>query len=366
MPLVRLTWPDVQARMARFSAVIDARSESEFAEDHLPGAVNWPTLNDAERHRIGTLYKQVSAFEARKQGAVCAAANIARHLEREGPGLQRDWKPLVYCWRGGQRSGSLALVLSQIGFEVTVLEQGYRGFRRHVLDALTTSAQPFSLEVLCGTTGSGKSRLLEALQAAGAQVLDLEALASHRGSVLGELPQAQPSQKAFETAVWQALQHLDASQPVWVEAESRTIGRLRVPEALTERMRASRCWRVEVPLADRVRFLLREYAHHCDAVDTFCSRLDALRDIQGHQVIDAWQQAARAGQWPQVVEELLLRHYDPVYLKSMARNFTQYAQAVPLSLHSLDAGPLAIAASQLRHECPTHRGPSLEGPQTDD
>ena len=239
MSLQRLSPAEAVASLHNFSAIIDARSESEFALDHLPGAVNWPTLNDEERRIVGTQYKQVSMFEARKHGAVLAAQNIARHMERQTRKLVRDWRPLVYCWRGGQRSGALALVLGQIGLEVTVLDGGYRAFRKMVVEQMESPPQGLSLRVLCGTTGSGKSRLLAELASQGAQVLDLEGLACHRGSVLGALVGGQPSQKHFETQLWQALRGYNPCQPVFVESESRTIGRLRLPEALLVQMRAS-------------------------------------------------------------------------------------------------------------------------------
>lgn len=362
MGLVRVSWPDARPVLGEYSAVIDARSPSEFALDHLPGAVNWPTLSDAQRHEVGTLYAQVSTFEARKKGAAWAAANIAAHLEREGPALSRDWKPLVYCWRGGQRSGALGIVLSQIGFQVAVLDNGYRGFRRYVSEALAKLPEGLHFEVLCGTTGSGKSRVLEGLEEAGEQVLDLERLAQHRGSVLGELSTPQPSQKAFESALWQQLTRFDPERPVWVEAESRTIGRLRLPESLLQRIRSDPCWRLEASLEERVSFLLREYAHHRDTVELLCTRLDGLRAVCGHEVINRWQAAARAGDWRTLVAQLLTEHYDPIYLKSMAHNFAGYAQATPVALMTLNAAGVDQAVRELLHKRPTHRGPPLQGP----
>lgn len=344
MSLRRVTATDAIAQLAAFDAVIDARSESEHAEDHLPGAVNWPVLNDAQRADIGTQYKQASPFDARKRGAVMAARNIADHVEMRAAALTRSWKPLVYCWRGGQRSGSLALVLDQIGFQVSVLEGGYREFRRAVLAELETLPAAFTWRVLCGRTGSAKSRLLLALAAQGAQVLDLEALACHRGSVLGPLPgQPQPTQKAFETAVWRALRGFDAARPVFVEGESRTIGRLRVPERVLEQLRAAPCLQLQMPLDARVAFLLHDYAHFVDDVDSFCTRLDALRELRGAAVVAAWQAEARAGRIAGVVRELLTLHYDPVYEKSMQRNFVHFAQATPVRL--ADGGPATLAAA---------------------
>jgi tRNA 2-selenouridine synthase len=348
MSLARITAEDAASRLHEFSAVIDARSPAEFALDHLPGAQNWPTLDDEQRHRIGTEYKQVSAFEARKRGAVLAARNIAQHIEDHAMGLSRDWRPLLYCWRGGQRSGALALVLGQIGFAVQVIEGGYVAFRRALLAQMETLPLQLDLRVLCGRTGSAKSRLLQALAAEGAQVLDLEALACHRGSVLGPVPgQPQPCQKAFETQLWHALRSLDPSRPVFAEGESRTIGRLRVPEVLLQRLRAAPCIRPDISVEARVDFLLQDYAHFVNDVEAFCERLQALRELRGGAVIQAWQAQARAGQWRHVVQELLEQHYDPIYERSMPRNYPGYAQAHPLTLAAADPASLARAARHL-------------------
>ena len=351
MSLRRITATDAIAQLAGFSAVIDARSESEHAEDSLPGAVNWPVLNDAQRADIGTQYKQASPFDARKRGAVMAARNIASHVETRAADLPRSWKPLVYCWRGGQRSGSLALVLGEIGFQVQVLEGGYREFRRAVLAELETLPAQFSFRVLCGRTGSAKSRLLQALAARGEQVLDLEGLACHRGSVLGPEPgRPQPSQKAFETQVWQALRGYDPARPVYVEGESRTIGRLRVPEQLMVAVRGAACLQVQMPLAARVQFLLQDYAHFVTDTESFCARLAALRELRGAAVVEAWQARARSGQAGElagVVQELLTLHYDPVYERSMQRNFSHYGQALTVALNDGDAATLQAAALAL-------------------
>jgi tRNA 2-selenouridine synthase len=342
--LKRIVAADAIARLAGFDAVIDARSEGEYTEDRLPGAINWPSLNDAERVVVGTEYTQVSPFEARKRGAVLVARNIARHVEANLMAQPRDWKPLVYCWRGGQRSGALATVLDQIGFTVAVLEGGYREFRRAVLLDLETAPTAFAWRVLIGRTGSAKSRLLQALQAQGEQVLDLEAIACHKGSVLGPLPgQPQPSQKRFETLLWEALRALDPARPVFVEGESRTIGRLRVPERLLECLRAATCIQIEMPLSARVAFLLVDYAYFVADSESFCERLNALRELRGNAVITRWQEQARSGDLEPVVRELLTEHYDPVYLRSMQRNFQHFQQALTLDL--ADALPATLEAA---------------------
>ena len=244
------------AQLTSFDEIIDVRSESEFADDHVPGAVNCPVLNDAQRAEVGTLYKQVSSFDAKKIGAALVSENIARHLRERFRDKPRDWRPLVYCWRGGGRSGALAHVLTQIGWRTGRLEGGYKGYRRAVIDDLETLPTQFSWRVVCGMTGTGKSRLLRALDAAGAQVLDLEALAAHRGSVLGNLPDApQPPQKLFESRVWHALRGFDASRPVYVESESKKIGVLRVPDALIKAMWASETIVLEADVPIRVALL---------------------------------------------------------------------------------------------------------------
>ncbi len=336
------------ARLAEFSAVIDARSEDEYAEDHLPGAVNWPSLNNEERATVGTLYKQVSPFEARKRGAALVSANIARHIEREVLDKPKDWKPLVYCWRGGKRSGSLSLVLDQIGFRVHLVEGGYKAFRSAVLEDMPRLAAALQYRVVCGPTGSGKTRLLHALREQGAQVLDLEGLAHHRSSVLGLVPgQKQPSQKHYDTRVWQALRGFDPARPVYVESESKKVGNVSVPEALILAMRASPCIDLRLDDEERVALLMEDYDWFVKDPDFFCDRLATLTELRGQAVVDGWQARARAGRTPEVVRELLVQHYDPMYAASIRRNFTQYPQALVQAVADRTPASMARAATQL-------------------
>lgn len=316
-----------------FDTVIDARSEGEFALDHLPGAVNWPTLDDAQRHAVGTVYKQVNAFEARKMGAAMAARNIARHIEERAMDRPRSWRPVVYCWRGGQRSGSLSLVLDQIGFRVHLVQGGYKGFRAAMLADTERLAGLFSYQVVCGTTGSGKTRLLHALARAGAQVLDLEALAQHRSSVLGAIPGVpQPSQKAFDTRIWDALRRLDPDRPVFLESESRKVGNVAIPMALMAAMRErGQCLNLVLPDDERVALLMEDYAFFVRDTEAFCCRLDALTEIRGKATVQAWKSAVKAGGLSGVVQDLLTIHYDPVYQQSMQRNFNHFAAATTLT-----------------------------------
>ncbi|HET9823044.1 MAG TPA: tRNA 2-selenouridine(34) synthase MnmH [Burkholderiaceae bacterium] len=349
MSLVVITAAEAAARLDDFDTVVDARSPAEYADDHLPGAVNWPVLDDDERREVGTEYKQVSAFDARKRGAALVARRIAEHLEAHVLERPRGWQPLVYCWRGGQRSGTLAWFLDQIGFRTHVLRGGYKAFRALVREQLATRPAALDFVVIAGRTGSGKTRLLQTLAAQGAQVLDLEGLARHRGSVLGGLPsEPQPPQKAFDTALWDALRRLDAARPVFVESESRKIGQLHLPEALIERMRThGRCAFVNLPDAARVQLLLEEYGFFAGQVDRFCAHLDSLVELRGRQTVVRWQALARAGHWGEVFDELMRQHYDPLYTRSMAHNFAGLSAAHPVELRSADAPALDAAARDL-------------------
>lgn len=352
MSVLTLSAADALQQLDGFDAILDARSEDEYALDRLPGAVNWPTLRNAERHEIGTLYKQVNPFEARKRGAAIAARNISEHITREVLDKPRDWRPLAYCWRGGQRSGSLSLVLGQIGFRVTLLEGGYKAFRTAVIADTARLAGLLRFRVVCGTTGSGKTRLLHALQRAGAQVLDLEALALHRSSVLGALPgQAQPSQKAFDTRVWDALRRFDPMRPVYVESESRKVGNVAVPELLMAAIRRGECLNLLLDHAQRVALLLEDYAYFVDNPDAFCARLEVLTELRGKLTVQAWKEMVVHGRMAEVVGELLTVHYDPGYLQSTRRNFTRFATATELrpadrSHAAMDALATAILGAQ--------------------
>jgi tRNA 2-selenouridine synthase len=351
MSLVIQDAAQVLARLSEFDAIIDARSEEEFVLDHLPAAVNWPTLNNDERHAIGTMYVQVNAFEAKKRGAAIAARNIAAHIDREVIDKPRDWKPLAYCWRGGKRSGSLALILDQIGFRVTLLEGGYKAFRAAMLLDVARIVPGLRFRVICGTTGSGKTRLLQALQAQGTQVLDLEALANHRSSVLGAIPGLpQPSQKRFDTLVWEALRQFDPAKPVFVESESKKVGNVAVPMPLIDAMRASPCLNLALPDPERVALLIEDYDFFVRNSELFCQRLDVLVEFRGHAVVDAWKASVRAGRIEPVVQALLTEHYDPGYLQSMRRNFNQFSLAPTLNPSDHSVAAMANLAERMNKD----------------
>lgn len=351
MPVQTLPASEALPRLADFDTIIDARTEDEHALDHVPGAVNWPTLDNAQRIEIGTLYKQVNPFEAKKRGAALSARNIAAHIEREVIDKPRGWRPLVYCWRGGNRSGALATILGAIGFQVTLIEGGYKAWRAALVEDLDRLAPTLSYRVVCGPTGSGKTRLLHSLAAEGAQVLDLEGLACHRSSVLGHLPgQPQPSQKRFDSLLWSSLKGFDPGRPVFVESESKKVGNLRVPDALMDAMRASPCIDLQLSDTERVALLLEDYDFFVQDPEHFCQRLQALTELRGREVVGGWIERVRAGHTPEVVLELLLQHYDPMYAASIRRNFVQYAQARVQSLTDRsDASMQAAARALLDH-----------------
>ena len=314
--------------LSRFDAVIDARTPAEYAEDHIPGAISAPVLDDAERAQVGTLYKQVSGFEAKKLGAALVAKNIASEISRKFSDKPKSWRPLVYCWRGGKRSAAMAHILREIGWQAHTLEGGYKAYRRWVVEQLQIVPERISFIVVHGPTGSGKSRFLAALREAGAQALDLEALAAHRGSVLGGLPgQAQPSQKMFESLVLKELLLMKSEKPVFVEGESKKIGQLQVPEALMRRMRESPCVLLEAALETRVDLLLEEYRHFLADPRALEAQLECLAALHGRQRIGEWQGLAARGEWRELVARLLLEHYDPAYRRSSTRNFPRLAQA---------------------------------------
>ncbi len=335
-------------RLAHFDAVIDVRSPSEFAEDHIPGALNCPVLDDEERRRVGTLYKQVSPFEARKVGAALVSRNIARHRETHFLSKPKGWKPLVCCWRGGQRSGAMTLVLNQVGWGARQLAGGYKAFRQQVMDDLLVLPERLAFRILCGPTGSGKTALLGRLAAQGAQVLDLEGLAVHKGSVLGgDVSRGQPGQKAFETGLWQALRGFDPARPVWVESESRRIGRLHLPPTLFARMADGACTRISASLEARVAYLLRDYADLIAEPAAFADRLERLVVLHGRETVAGWRAQIDAGAWETLARELIVTHYDPAYRRGGDGLYRHAAQAAVLEAVSLDAATLDALARGL-------------------
>ena len=334
---------------ASFDIVIDARSPAEYALDHIPGAINCPVLDDEERRVVGTLYVQVSPFEARKVGGAMVARNIARHLESEVfKDRPKNWKPLIYCWRGGQRSGSFTDWLRLVGWDAQQLQGGYKRWRAHVIAQIAERMPRLELRVLTGATGSAKTRVLHALAALGEQVIDLEALAGHRGSVLGSVPGVeQPSQKRFETLLCEVLDALDPARPVYVEAESRRIGRITVPDPVLLPLRAARCIEIEATPAARLAYLLRDYAFLGDDRAALAAKLAQLHGLQSNETLARWQQWAAEAALEPLFAELMALHYDPLYERSQGRNYRGLDSAPAFATDDLSEAGIAALARRI-------------------
>ena len=326
--------------------IVDARSPSEHVYDHIPGSINAPVLDDSQRAEVGTLYKQVDPFTARKKGAIYTSRNIANHLETTLVNLSLDTPLWVYCWRGGQRSGSLALVLHEIGFKPTLIEGGYKQWRRDVLKFLPERIAQFDYRVISGPTGSGKTHVLNALDQQGEQVLDLESLCGHKGSLLGLLPnEQQPSQPALESRLYHALSQFDATQPVWVEDESPKLGRLTLPQALMAKINESAHIHLDDTLERRQQRVLDDYKAWFDFPEQLTERLQRLKARHSNAVIDDWVGQIDAAQWPNLVGSLLQHHYDPTYQHRGQRHASGPAYRLDISRHN--ATEVALALTQL-------------------
>ncbi|WP_309664695.1 tRNA 2-selenouridine(34) synthase MnmH [Tabrizicola sp.] len=311
----------------RFDDIIDVRAPAEFAEDHLPGAISLPVLSDEERARVGTVYKQVSPFTARKMGAALVARNAALHLEGALADKTGGWRPMVYCWRGGQRSGSFATILSQIGWRVETLAGGYKSWRGLVVKAVYDTPMTAPVVVLDGNTGSAKTEVLNMLPARGVQVIDLEGLARHRGSLFGSLG-AQPSQKAFEAALAMAIAALDPTRPVVIEAESSKVGERRLPPEIWKAMVAAPRVAIAAPVAARAAYLTRAYADMTADPARLAATVELLRPLHPAEVIESWQAMAAAGDFVPLTVGLMARHYDPRYTKHRDRVAVPFTEVV--------------------------------------
>ena len=340
------------AQLSGFDEIIDARTPAEFAEDHIPGAINLPVLDNEERIIVGTMYKQQSAFDARRLGGALVAANISRHMLTVLKDKPKNWRPLIYCWRGGQRSGSFATWLRMVGWDACQLEGGYKAFRHHVIAEIERITPTLDLRIVCGPTGSAKTRVLEALAELGAQTLDLEDLAAHKGSVLGGLPdRPQPAQKHFETTLCTRLQALDPAQPVYVEAESRKIGLVFVPEPLILAMRRAPCVMIDASRDARLDFLVRDYAYLGDDVVKLQANLQRLHEHLSRETLERWLTLAQRHALPELFGELIDQHYDPLYRRSQNGNYAGFSGAPRVRTDDLsEAGIRRLAAEILALE----------------
>lgn len=331
----------------QYDDIIDVRTPKEFALDHIPGAINAPVLTDDERVLVGTLYKQQSAFKATREGAALVARHIAEHLETLFAEKPRNWKPLIYCWRGGKRSASMTHWFNLIGWRASQLSGGYKAWRRHVINELERLPPNYRFIILAGPTGSGKTRLLNSLDKAGAQTLDLERLASHRGSLLGALPGCpQPGQKAFETALYTELSALDPAVPVFVEAESRRIGRVDLPAVLMAAMHAGDCVQIKAAMPDRIGFLLQDYAHLFAQPEAFKQKLACLVKLHSKKTISDWQAMIDGDLRAELFHALVQQHYDPAYHRSSHLHY-RLDQAIAFDYNPLSVDSIGLAQQLL-------------------
>jgi len=335
---------------SEFSEIIDVRSPSEFEEDHLPGAINLPVLNDEERITIGTLHKS-SPFAARRLGAGIISASAARHLAGHFVEKEKSYAPLVYCWRGGMRSNSLAHILRSVGWRARLLHGGYKAFRKFASEDLERIlfTDGLQLTVLAGPTGVAKTRLLKTLEKQDAQVLDLEGLANHRGSILGLAPNSsQPSQKHFETQLWDTLRKFDPSQPIFTEAESNRIGKLHCPPALWAKLGQGRVISIQLPLDQRAAFLLDDYPHFTDDPDHLKDLLERLVKLRGHELVNTWNKQINSSQWTEFVASILENHYDLAYRRAGDEKSNYPEPSAQIELPDFSESSLLAAAEQLK------------------
>jgi len=334
-----------------FDSILDARTPAEYQIDHIPHAINTPTLTDAERILVGSTYKQISGFEAKKRGGALAARNIATHIETLFMDKPKNWTPLVYCWRGGNRSGSMVTILRAIGWQAQQLEGGHKAYRKQVVESLETLPSHYQFTMIGGATGSGKSALLNELALQGAQVLDLESLAQHRGSVLGRFAdKPQPTQKWFDSQLADRLRRFDARKPIFVEAESKKIGQIALPESLIAAMRKAPLWQIKAPIASRVAYLLADYAEYVKHPDRLKQQLTYLLPLFGHEKLNQWHQLIDAGNFAEITERLLCEHYDTLYQRALERQSDFRPPQKALMLADLSPDTLNKTAQQIIHE----------------
>lgn len=343
---VQVTQDVTPAALARFDMVIDVRSPGEFAQDHLPGAVNLPVLTDAERAEVGTIYVQDSRFKARRLGAAHVARNVARHLEEALSDREGGFAPLIYCWRGGMRSNSMAIILDQVGWRTTVLDGGYRTYRRAVTARLYDQDLGLDFILLDGHTGSAKTEVLGLMAQRGFQTLDLEGLARHRGSLFGGFAgRPQPTQKLFETELLQALDALDPARPVIAEAESSKIGDRMVPPALWTRLALAPRIELSAGRPERARYLVEAYGDMIADQAALGAAIDRMPVQPSRERRVLWQSMIDAGNFAELAEAVMALHYDPAYDRSSRKHDRRLLGEV--SLDPTDPASRAAAADSV-------------------
>ena len=330
----------------RYDEIIDVRSPSEYAEDHIPGAVNLPVLSDDQRHEVGTIYCQESRHEARRIGATYVTANISNFLRQHFAEKSAQYQPLIYCWRGGMRSQSMATILNSVGWYTKVIDGGYRRWRQDVVTSLREADLDHALILIDGQTGTNKTKILTKLEKLGHQTLDLEGLAKHRGSVFGGFTDAkQPSQKYFESLIHDRLGCFDRHKPVFVEAESPKIGRRALPTTLVNKMRRSPRIEIRANADIRALNLVECYSDLIKNPDKIHEALGYLRPYHASKLIQRWQEFVDRQNFDRLAFELIESHYDPRYERQRRKHQEQTTNVIELS--SLKDPSLEQAAREI-------------------
>ncbi len=333
----------------QYDEIIDVRSPSEFTDDHIPGAINLPVLTDDERQSVGTIYKQVNPFEAKKLGAALISTNISASLKHHFLDKDKKYRPLVYCWRGGQRSGSFAIVLSQIGWDVTVLKGGYKYYRSQVRESLENKTPELDYCILAGLTGTAKTRILALLKTRGEQVIDLENLASHKGSLLGQIPnKPQPTQKLFESSLSRQIQNFSNQQVTWIESESSKVGKIHIPQSLWNCMKNAKVFEINASLDTRIAYIIKDYPWFTKNKELIRRKIPLLKNAHGLKQIEEWCSLIECDRWDDLVGSLLVTHYDPSYSRSLINNNRTASGNITLS--KIDDNSLVKVADKLIHQ----------------
>ena len=305
----------------KFDTIIDVRSPLEFAEDHIVGAINCPVLSDLERQKVGTIYKKESSFKAKIIGSSLTAKNIAFHIENNFMEKKGSWQPLIYCWRGGQRSKAFSIVLSEVGWRTNQLKGGYKEYRNQVINFLDNIGPKLKITLISGKTGSAKTKILKSIENEGGQILDLEGLANHKGSLLGKIPDLiQPSQKFFESLIFNKIQKLNLKDKIYIEAESSKIGNIHIPKSIWKKMIKSPRIEISANVELRTKFLVSDYDYMCNDPTLINPIIKGLKNRLSKKLFDEWTNLIDRKKWFDLTKSFLENHYDPSYSSNTIKN----------------------------------------------